>query len=75
MKPDDKHDSISAPAHYTRLSPQPLEVIESWGMGFHAGQVVKYLARAGHKGSELEDLLKAQFFLDRLINRVESREA
>ncbi|HWR49911.1 MAG TPA: DUF3310 domain-containing protein [Bryobacteraceae bacterium] len=55
------------PAHYTRLNPEPLDVIEAWGLGWHLGNVLKYIARAGHKGSELQDLRKARNYLDRLI--------
>ncbi len=62
-----EHDPVEHPSHYTRLTPQPLEVIEAWGLDFHAAQVLKYLARAGYKGSALEDLKKARFYLDRLI--------
>ncbi len=61
------------PGHYTRLAPEPLAVIEAWGLGFHLGNVIKYVARAGHKpGAEaLDDLRKAAFYLDRDIARRE----
>lgn len=70
-KPD--HDPVSNPSHYTRLDPEPLDVIEAWGLDFHRGQVVKYVARAGYKGeadNELEDLRKAAFYLDRLVAKL-----
>jgi len=65
-----KADSIYNPEHYTRRSPQPIEVIEAWGLDFWLGQVVKYVGRAGFKdgNTELEDLKKARFYLDRKIN-------
>lgn len=73
-------DEVTAPPYYARLAPQPLDVIESWGLGFHLGCVVKYLARAGHKvldgetkrRAELRDLRKARQYLDRLIRMKES---
>lgn len=57
------------PSHYTRLNPEPLDVIESWGLDFHRGQVLKYIARAGHKviASEVNDLEKAVVYLERKI--------
>ena len=57
------------PTHYARLQPQPIEVIESWQLGPHAANVLKYLARAGHKDGtpELDDLRKAKWYLDRLL--------
>ena len=60
------------PDHYSRLTPQPIEVIEAWDLGFHLGNVVKYIARAGHKGSELRDLRAAKWYLNR---RIQVREA
>jgi hypothetical protein len=59
-----------SPAHYSSLKPEPLEVIEGWGLPFHEAQVLKYIARAGLKGGSekiLEDLHKARFYLDRRI--------
>lgn len=64
----------TSPAHYQRLNPQPIQVIEWWGLGFHAANVLKYLSRAGHKGgpaNKVEDLKKARFYLDRLIAQAE----
>lgn len=55
------------PKHYTDLSPQPIEVIEAWGLGYHLGNVVKYIARSPRKGEELEDLRKARWYLQRWI--------
>lgn len=46
---------------------EALHVIEAFGLGWHAGNVVKYLLRAGRKGPTLEDLRKAQNILGRLI--------
>lgn len=56
-----------ADTHYSRYDPQPIVVIEKWGLGFHDGNVVKYIVRAKHKGDELRDLRKAKWYLDRHI--------
>ena len=55
------------PAHYTRSSIEPIVVIEAWGLGFHLGNAVKYIARAGFKaGAEpIDDLSKAIWYLER----------
>jgi hypothetical protein len=42
-------------------------VIESWGLGYHLGNVVKYIARHERKGAPLEDLEKAAEYLRRYI--------
>jgi hypothetical protein len=64
-------DPIVRPAHYTFSAIEPIDVIETWQLGFHLGNVLKYLARAGRKGSKLEDLRKARWYLDREIKRME----
>jgi len=64
-------DPVNAPAHYVRLTPQPIDVIEAWNLPFSEAQVLKYIARAGHKGDRLTDLRKARFYLDRVIARLE----
>ncbi len=38
--------------------------------GFCKGNVIKYVLRADHKG-KVEDLKKAKFYLERLINELE----
>lgn len=63
------HDPIGRPSHYTFSEVQPIDVIEAWGLGFHLGNVVKYVARADHKGSSLQDLRKAAWYLNREIQR------
>jgi hypothetical protein len=70
-----KHDSIDHPAHYTFSAIEPIDVIEAWQLGFHLGNVLKYLARAGRKGSRIDDLKKARWYLDREIKRLEQDEA
>lgn len=64
-------DSLTAPAHYTFGQIEVLDAIMDWGLNFCRGNVVKYLARAGRKGSEIEDLRKARVYLDREIARLE----
>lgn len=50
-------------AHYSHLNPQPIQVINHYNLNFNLGSALKYLARAEHKGSELQDLIKARDFL------------
>lgn len=45
---------------------QPLHLIESMSLGFHEANVVKYVARWRSKGG-IQDLEKARFYIDRLI--------
>ena len=58
--------------HYKNLNPQPIEVIENWGLDFHLANVLKYISRAGKKEgeSELKDLEKAKVYLERKIEKL-----
>lgn len=61
------NDSPAAidPEHYAKLSPEPIAVIEAWRLGFNVGNALKYIARAGRKGSRGDDLIKAANYLYR----------
>lgn len=52
-----------SPEHYKRLSPEPKDVIRSWGLNFNLGSAVKYISRAGYKDDIIQDLKKAQQFI------------
>ena len=60
-------DLIDRPPHYTFSRIEVIDAIEAWGLGFHLGNVVKYVARSAHKGDRLNDLKKARWYLDRAI--------
>jgi hypothetical protein len=60
-------DPIERPSHYTVHTIQPIDVIEAWELPFHAACVVKYIGRYRYKGTPLEDLRKARWYLDRFI--------
>lgn len=64
-------DSVNHPAHYGGADNpyEAIKVIEAWGLGFHLGNVVKYVARAGRKGDAGDDLRKAAWYLARAIER------
>lgn len=74
MRPDSQHDDVDHPRHYTFGAIEVIDAIEAWELGFHLGNVVKYVARAAHKGHWLEDLRKARWYLDRQIE-LASQEA
>ncbi|MCA9175831.1 MAG: DUF3310 domain-containing protein [Planctomycetales bacterium] len=68
-QPQASHDPVVPPRHYTFGGIEVIDAIEAWSLGFHLGNVVKYVARAAHKESYLEDLRKARWYLDREIER------
>jgi hypothetical protein len=64
--------SIVAPAHYTKLDPEPIEVIEKWEVSsFHLGNVIKYIARYASNWN-VDDLRKAEWYLNRYISYISS---
>jgi hypothetical protein len=68
---------VHHPGHYGGADNpyETIKVIEAWGLGFHLGNCVKYISRAGKKpdpmltaeATALRDLRKARFYLDREI--------
>ncbi len=58
------------PSHYSQLKPEPIDVIAAWSLNFNLGNVLKYVARAGNKGSAAEDLKKAAKYLQHEITRL-----
>ncbi len=66
-------DHVNHPPHYTS-HPSGVECIQiTEHMGFCLGNVMKYVWRAGQKHDPLEDLQKARWYLDREIERRQSR--
>lgn len=68
-------EQIDHPEHYGgENNPyEAIKVIEAWGLGFHLGNTLKYIARAGKKmpEKELEDLQKAEWYLKRRIENLQ----
>jgi hypothetical protein len=66
-------DNVSHPSHYANGWSNGAEVIDlTEHLSFCAGNVVKYVCRAGRKDPDkyVEDLEKARWYLDREIARV-----
>ena len=64
---------IKSPKHYTEGRKfEPKDVIRDWGLNFNLGNAVKYLARAGRKGDAVEDLKKAQQYIQFEIDALEA---
>jgi hypothetical protein len=59
------HDPVNRPSHYTDGSIEVIDFIEDKKFGFHLGNAVKYISRAGKKNPEkkIEDLKKAIWYI------------
>jgi hypothetical protein len=66
-------DAVNHPPHYNDGGIETIDYIEAKGLGYHLGNAVKYISRAGKKGTNqgLEDLKKAQWYLNRAIEKNE----
>ena len=62
-------DLINHPPHYTS-HPSGVECIQiTEHMGFNLGNAIKYIWRADEKGTALDDLRKALWYIEREILR------
>lgn len=68
-------DAVNRPPHYTQGAVEVIDIIEQIvsgyppEIGYHIGNVLKYVARGPHKGNMQQDLAKAEFYLRRAINK------
>lgn len=65
-------DPVNRPAHYNMGRIPVIDFIEDQKLPYHLGNVVKYICRSAHKGTEIQDLKKAQWYLNRWIENLES---
>jgi hypothetical protein len=55
-----------------------IDVCNHYGLNFNKGNVIKYIARAGKKDDELQDLYKAKDYIEReiaFIRELRNKEA
>ena len=69
-------DPVNHPGHYTKGGIECLDAIrasmtDDGFLDFLKGQIIKYVWRYQHKGKPLEDLQKARFYLNRMIDILE----
>jgi hypothetical protein len=70
-------EAINHPQHYGGDTQyEAIKVIEAWGLDFCLGNTVKYISRAGKKDPDktIEDLKKAQWYLERKIIQLQSEK-
>ena len=67
-------NQVVKPQHYERWTIEPVTFIMTNDMEFWRGNVIKYVSRAGFKNNEVEDLRKAQRYLQMRINQLTGKE-
>lgn len=70
------NDPVNHPSHYTDGKIEVIEFIEDKKLGFHLGNAVKYIARAGKKdpAKTVEDLEKAIWYIKRYIEDYKEKD-
>jgi hypothetical protein len=64
-------DKVNSPSHYKVGGIETIDFIEAKGLDYHLGNVVKYISRAEFKDTKLENLKKAQWYLNRVVSNLE----
>lgn len=76
---NEPYEQIDHPRHYGGADNpyEAIKVIEAWELDFCLGNTVKYISRAGRKDKdrEIEDLRKAQWYLERRIQQLQKEQA
>ena len=65
-------ENVNHPSHYCDGKIEVIDFIEDKKLGYHLGNVIKYVSRAGKKNADktIEDLKKARWYLDRYIEKL-----
>jgi hypothetical protein len=64
------YDNVNHPSHYRVGGIETIDFIEAKQLDYHLGNVVKYISRAEHKDEKLENLKKAQWYLNRAVSNL-----
>ena len=67
-------EKVNHPDHYNNGEYEVMDVIEDagFGEGFCLGNALKYILRAKHKENYVEDLKKAKWYIDYIIERADN---
>ena len=71
MENNNGDDPVNHPSHYTDGGIETIDFIEAKQLPYHLGNAVKYISRSGKKDDAIQDLKKAQWYLDRYIKQLE----
>ena len=62
-------DAVNHPPHYKAGGIETIDFIEAKSLNYNLGNVIKYITRSDLKGNRIEDLKKAQWYLNREITK------
>ena len=64
------HSNTTGPNYYRRGTIQVWDFIRDQQLNFHLGNAIKYICRAGHKDSKVDDLKKAIHYLQNELENI-----
>ena len=64
--------NIKSPSHYTQGRIEVWDFIRDQGLSYHMGNAIKYICRADHKGSKIQDIQKAIHYLENELQHLTS---
>jgi len=72
-------NAVNSPQHYTQGNMETIDMIkasltEEEFSGYLKGNILKYVCRYKHKGMPLKDLMKSQWYLEKLIKEQKTNE-
>lgn len=66
----DPYDPVNSPSHYRQGDMEVIDIIDNYvpdPYGYYMGNVLKYVLRHMAKGKPKQDLKKAEWYLNRMI--------
>ena len=71
--------AVDSPQHYTQGNMETIDMIkesltEEEFSGYLKGNILKYVCRYKHKGMPLKDLMKSQWYLEKLVKEQKYNE-
>lgn len=71
-----KNSNVNHPQHYNDGKIEVIDFIEDKKLGFHLGNAIKYISRAGKKepNKVIEDIQKAIWYLERYIKTLKENQ-
>ena len=72
-------EAVNSNSHYTQGNTETIDMIkesltEEEFSGYLKGNILKYVCRYKHKGMPLKDLMKSQWYLERLMREQKTNE-
>jgi len=65
-----KTEMVNHPKHYNPGKIEVIDAIEDWKLDFNEGNIIKYIVRAKRKNDRKQDLEKALWYIQRMLDNL-----